>query len=265
MEAADGHRARGPVAVDAAGVPAFLAGAPLAVLLISLHPAHAFSGPLARQLTVDHPGIALGTVDLRDLVIRGGRGLRAIQAGGRRCGVPGPFGILPGYCLFRDGALLAWDAGVPLPIDLTAIAQSAMLGAVCSGVTRDPSFLHQALRIGAEEAAADRVALRFRAALDAATADPGTGSDADREPSTGPADALAWAYQRLEVTPDATDAQVHEAWKRLRIAHHPDRAAGDVVEFERRSRDSADVNRARDIILECRSAGRPRGAWARAS
>jgi hypothetical protein len=265
MAAARGRRARGPVVVAAADLPAFLTRSPVAVLLISLHPVHVFSAPLARQLAADHPGIGLGTVDLRDLLTS--RSLHVIQAGGRRCGVPGPFGILPGYCLFRDGTMLAWDAGVPIVSDLAAIAQGTVLGAICSGVTRDASFLRQGIQLAADQATAERVALHFRLALAAAAAPAGAGpaGDEGREPSTGPADALAWAYDRLGVTPDATDAQVHDAWKQLRIAHHPDRVAGDALEFERRSRVSADINRARDVIRTHRSAAGPRGAYARAS
>ena len=61
----------------------------------------------------------------------------------------------------------------------------------------------------------------------------------------------------LGVLPTATDREVHDAWRRRRMQNHPDQAAGDPAEFERRSRLSADINRARDIIMDHRS-GRAR-------
>jgi curved DNA-binding protein CbpA len=68
-----------------------------------------------------------------------------------------------------------------------------------------------------------------------------------------PIDEVRWAYDLLAVAPSASDREVHQAWRRRRIEMHPDAVAGDPAEFDRRSRISADINRARDIIVDHRS------------
>ena len=75
-----------------------------------------------------------------------------------------------------------------------------------------------------------------------------------------PVDDVFWAYQTLGVLPTATDREIHEAWRRKRRETHPDHAAGDAAEFERRSRLSRDLNRARDIIAAYRSGGARRAS-----
>jgi curved DNA-binding protein CbpA len=57
------------------------------------------------------------------------------------------------------------------------------------------------------------------------------------------------------VLPTATDREIHEAWRKRRKQNHPDHAAQDPAEFARRSRFSAEINRARDIIENHRSGG----------
>ena len=242
-----------PVAVEAAQLFEFLAGPGLKTVLVSLHPSHTFSEPLSRQLTADHDTIALGTVALSDLVTEGGSALRFLHQGLRACGAPASFGVLPGYYLFRDSEMLAWDAGLPAFADLQAIARSALVGALWSGVMRDSSFVGQALNLGAQQVASQRIAARFRAAASQPRAS-GQRAESSTRP---PVDDLYWAYQTLGVVPTATDREVHEAWRRKRMENHPDHAQ-DPVEFQRRSRISADINRARDIINSARS-GRTHG------
>jgi len=238
-----------PIPVDAAGLFDFLGGAGLKVLLISLHRVHTFNRVLSRQLAVDHETIALGTIDLYELVATGGPGLRFLHQGLRDCGAPASFGVLPGYCLFRGTEMLAWDAGLPVFADVEAMARSALLGAIWSGVTRDITSVGQALHAAAEQLAGERVAARFRSVA----AERETNRRASATTDAPPVDELFWAYQVLGVLPAASDREVHDAWQRRRKEHHPDLAAGDAAEFDRRSRISADINRARDIIVAHRS------------
>ena len=245
-----------PISVAAADLFEFVRQSRLAVLLVSLHPLHAFNSALAKELLADHESIALGTIDISKLLTSGGPALRFLHQGLRRCGAPAAFGVLPGYYLFRAGALVAWDAGLPTFADATAIARSAMLGAVWSGVSRDVSFVSQALRFAADHAAGQRVAAAFRYVIDNPAADSRSAS----EPDATPVDDVFWAYQTLGVLPTATDREVHEAWRRKRREDHPDHAVGDAAEFERRSRISRDLNRARDIIIAYRSGGARRAS-----
>ena len=244
-----------PRPVDAAHFFEFIGGPGLKVILISLHEVHTFNPFLSRQLVADHGGIALGTVDLYDLVAAGGPTLRFLHQGLRACGAPAAFGVVPGYCLFRGGEMIDWDAGLPSLADVQAMARSVLLGAVWSSVTRDVAFVGQALRMAAEQIAGARVAAKFRHAA----------ADRERRQEAGaagarPVDDLFWAYQVLGVLPTATDREVHEAWQRRRRETHPDLAAGDPAEFARRSRISADINRARDIIVNRRSGGSRRAS-----
>jgi len=163
---------------------------------------------------------------------------------------------MPGYCLFRGGEMLAWDAGLPAFADVAAIARSALLGIIWSGVTHDVAFVGQALHQATEQVAAQRVAMLFRHAV--------ANGDANRRASgqSSPphVDDLYWAYQMLGVLPTATDHEVHESWRRRRAETHPDHAGQDPAEFERRSRISAEINHARDIILSYRSGGTRRAS-----
>jgi hypothetical protein len=245
-----------PISVAAADLFEFIRGSRLAVLLVSLHSSHTFNSALAKQLVEDHDTIALGTIDLGSLLTSGGPALRYLHQGLRRCRAPSLFGVLPGYYLFRSGALVAWDAGLPTVADATAIARSALLGAVWSGVSRDVSFVQQALRLAADHAAGQRVAAAFRYVIESPAADRQTSSG----PDAAPADDVYWAYQTLGVLPTATDREIHEAWRRKRRDDHPDHAVGDAAEFERRSRASRDINRARDIIAQYRSGGARRAS-----
>jgi DnaJ-domain-containing protein 1 len=131
---------------------------------------------------------------------------------------------------------------------------------VWSGVTRNAAFVRQALRVAAEQAAAERTAGRFRHAAASEgprRQDPGAAA----EPAQ---DDVYRAYQTLGVQPTATDREVYQAWRKRRVENHPDHAAQDPAEFARRSRISAEINRARDVI-EAHRAGRPHGARAAAS
>src|SRR5262249_59145394 len=128
----------------------------------------------------------------------------------RRCGAPPVLGVMPGYCLFRRGEMLAWDAGLPAFADVAAIARSALLGVIWSTVTHDLAFAGKALHVATEQAAAERVAALFRHAI----ANGGTNYQASDWSTPPPVDDLYQAYQTLGVVPTATDREVHDAWRR---------------------------------------------------
>jgi hypothetical protein len=245
-----------PIPLAASDLFEFVRRSRLAVVLVSLHPLHAFNRSLAKELLADHDSIALGTIDIASLLTSGGPTLRFLHQGLRRCGAPAMFGVLPGYYLFRSGALVAWDAGLPTFSDASAIARSALLGAVWSGVSRDVAFVSHALRFAADHAAGQRVAAAFRYVID----NPAAENQAASEPAAPPIDDVFWAYSMLGVLPTATDREIHEAWRRKRREAHPDHAGDDAAEFERRSRISRDINRARDIIVAYRSGGARRAS-----
>jgi DnaJ-domain-containing protein 1 len=246
--------------IDAARFFEFIRSSELAVVFVSVHPLHRFNRVLAQQLATEHKEIAFGTVDLGALLGSGPSVLRFLHQGLRTCRAPSSFGVLPGYHLFRGGEMLAWDAGLPGFHDVTALARSALLGAVWSGVSSDLTFIQQALHLAADQTAAERISLLFRQAIAGARAR----REAPRQTEAPPVDELYWAYEILGVLPTATDREVHEAWRRRRAESHPDHVVNDPVEFERRSRVSRDINCARDIIVNHRYPG-TRGAthaWA---
>jgi len=239
----------------------FIRGSELAVVFVSAHRMHTLNRVLVRRLESEHAGLAVRSVTLGGVLRSGPQVLRYLHQGLRTCNAPSTFGVLPGYYLFRRGALLAWDSGLPGFGDVNALAQSALLGAVWSGVSTDLSFIRQALLFAADQTAAERVALHFDQAIADAEAER---QRAHRVNEAPPADELYWAYQVLGVLPTATDREVHEAWRRRRAESHPDHAGNDPVEFERRSQLSRDINLARDVIVKHRHPG-TRGAthaWA---
>jgi hypothetical protein len=253
-----------PTSIDATHFFEFVRDAELAVIFVSAHPLHRFNRALSQQLESEHKGIAIGVVDLRALFGSAPSVLRFLHQGLRNCDAPSAFGVLPGYHLFRGGVMLAWDAGLPGFGDVTALARSALLGAVWSGISSDLTFIRQALYLAADQVAAERIVLLFRQALAGERAHREAHREAPRDTDTPPVDELYWAYQVLGVLPTATDREVHDAWRRRRAETHPDHAVGDPAEFERRSNQSRDINRARDIIVNHRYPG-TRGAthaWA---
>jgi hypothetical protein len=238
-----------PVPIDAARFFEFIDRSGLAVLLVSVHPRHTFSQALSRQLSAEHEDISLGTVSLVDLMTGGGPAMAFLDNGFRACGVS-PGGVLPGYCLFRQAEMLAWDSGLPTIAEIDVIGRSALIGLVFSGITNNLSFVVQALQLAFDQAASYRIARLFREAA----AEP-TYRRATTQSGPAAADEIRWAYDVLGVQPTATDREVHQAWRRRRLEMHPDGAARDAVEFERRSRISVDINCARDIIVAHRRRG----------
>jgi hypothetical protein len=245
-----------PVTIAAAQLFEFLAGEGLKVVLISVHPRHTFNSAIVGHLAADGGTVAAATIPLVDLVSDGGAALRYLHQGLRACGAPAGLGVLPGYCLFRKGEMLAWDAGLPALEDLQAVLRAAVLGVAVSGLTHDLGAIGIALNAAAGQAAGARVAARFHHVASR----PSEGPRAEPRTRSAFADDVYWAYQMLGVLPTATDREVHDAWRRRRMEHHPDRASHDREEFDRLSRLSADINRARDVIVAYRSGGASRVA-----
>ncbi len=250
-----------PVTIGAAQLFEFLGSDGLKVVLISVHPLHTFNSAISRHLSAGGEPVSSATISLFDLVSDGGAALRYLHQGQHACGAPANFGVVPGYCLFRKGAMLAWDAGLPAFGDLEGILRGAALGVAVSGFTHDLGALGKALHAATDSAAGARVAARFH---HVATHPSEQRHARERQPAA-PSDDVYWAYQVLGVLPTATDREVHDAWRRRRMEHHPDRASNDRVEFDRLSRLSADINRARDVIVSHRSGGASRVSYAEAS
>jgi hypothetical protein len=246
-----------PLAIEPARFFEFIASSEIAVVLLSVHPAHAFNRGLCERLA-EHEGaeVAFGVVPLVQLALGAGNVLVFLSEGLRDCGSASPLGALPGYWLFRGGRVLAWHPGLPAGADAKTIARNAFLSALWAGIKRRWSTVAEVLYAATEDVAAARIATSFRSTLaghgQQATA---SGSHAyDRRgprttPFRGPADELGWAYRVLGVAPSASDQEVKDAWRKRRVEAHPDRAGDDPAEFERRSQMSAEINRARDVIF----------------
>lgn len=239
-----------PLTVDPARFFEFIGRSELTVVFVSVHPAHGFNRTLCEYMQAERPEeVVFGSVDFMDLILTGGPALPFLHQGLQACGAPSSYGVLPGYWLFRAGEMLAWDAGLPTVGDASAVARSALLGAIWTGLTRDLSFVGRALRQAAEDVTAQRMVTAFR---EAATAAPDSKRRQPPPRAWSPADELSRAYQLLGVPPTATDQEVQDAWRKRRVETHPDRAARDPPEFERLSRLSAELNRARDVIFNHR-------------
>lgn len=226
----------------------FIGDAGAAVVLVSIHRRHAFNVTLARQLSARDANIRLGIVNILDLLATGGGAVPFLIASLAARGTTTKFGVLPGYYLFSDGRLLAWDAGLPSSADGETIAGSLVLGTIWTGVSRDFSFIAQALHLAADETGAARVAARFNTILSNAHSEGAHASEYRASTRTD----VGWACDTLGVGPQATPREIHRAWRRLRIEHHPDHARNQ-SDFERRSRLSAEINHARDILLRRRT------------
>src|SRR5262245_53983897 len=100
-----------PIPVDAARFFDFVADPALAVLFVSVHPAHRFNRALSQRLAAEHPvAVTFGSIGFAELLVGGGAALPFLQQGLEACGGPSSFGVLPGYWLVRSGEVLAWDS-----------------------------------------------------------------------------------------------------------------------------------------------------------
>ena len=229
------------------------------VVFLSVHPAHPFNRALARHLEgLDEEPIEIVTMDLSELVVMRSPVLAFLHAGLRRIPDVPPIDVLPGYYLLCEGHVLAWRSGLPARGDAAEILRGSLLGAFMSAVTRRLSYVRRSVLESAEEVAARRMASAFGDALGRFRKNP--------QPPPPPRSSAAsdhdvqWAYRTLGIDPGATDDEVTRAWRDLRREHHPDRAANDPAEFERRNRVSAELNDAREIIREHRSRQQHRAA-----
>ncbi len=253
----------------------FIGNPAVTLVFVSVHPMHSFNEALAHHLTDAEPHqapVAIGVMDFATLMLSGTAVLPFLQRELASCGAPVvTVGIVAGYCLFRGGEMLAWESGLPSMADATDIARSAIVGAVFSGFTGNLAYVGHAARRAVDEVAARRMASSFRLAAAqpagqrrAASSESSSGSSSSRSGWSGWAaseggarddEDLFWAYRTLGVSPSASDDQVRDGWRKKRVESHPDLAAQDPAEFQRRSRVAADVNRAREVIFGHRRRG----------
>jgi len=237
-----------PSEVHPARLFEFVSSPGLVVLFLSFHPAHRFNQALPRHFrAADGSEIAWGRVGLIELVASGGAAIGFLKRGLFECGVSMPLDVLPGYYLFEGGQMLAWDSGLASKADVDAIVGASLLGLLGYALTRKLVLVGKAARMGAQEAVAARVGARFSRVAAEPRRAPGNGSGYSAPPPD-PATELANAYRLLEVDPSASDREIQLAWRKLQAKLHPDHAMHDPVEFERRSRLIAELNRARDVI-----------------
>jgi hypothetical protein len=252
-----------PVAIAPERFFDFIGSSELTVVFLSVHPLHSFNDALPLHLHDGRPGsdVALGTMDLGTLLLSGGAVLPFLQREIAATGVPAApgLGVMPGYFLFRSGEMLAWEPGIPTFADAPHFVPGALLGAAWWARTQDLTFLVRALRHVADQVTAQRIASSFRAA---AAAPPGHRRAWSPPGSPGRATSqrdVSWACEVLGVSTSASADEIRSAWRKRRMETHPDQAAGDPAEFERRSAMAAEINRAREILLGSRRARRPGG------
>ncbi len=223
----------------------FVAEATPSVVFLAVHPLHPFNENLPQQL--QEAGLAevrFGTLTLMELVLGKGPVLPFLVQATR------PANVLPGYYLFIESQLLAYDSGLPLRAEAPHLIRGAALGAVVYGFTGQSFHVLEALLVAAHGSTSPRIAKRFVTAASRFRSQP---RDANTHRPAPSRDELAWAYALLGVPGTATDAEVNHAWRKLRVACHPDHAASDPAEFERRSELSREMNRARDVIFAARA------------
>lgn len=246
----------GPTQIEPSAFFDFIGRRGLVVVFIPLHIAHPFNPALVRHFRREADcDVEFGRVSLLQLVLRQMPAALFLAQGLRACGIFRPFDVLPGYYLFRDGQMIAWDSGFASRADLRHMVGPSLLGAVGYAFTRNRGVLTTTLRIGAREAAASRLAAAF---ADAAKRPPPSAAP-PRPPPRPPMSDLMAAYRLLGVEPTATDREVMTAWRKLQTELHPDLAADDPQEYLRRTELMTELNRAREIIRAHRGRARASG------
>ncbi len=236
-----------------AGALPFIEAEGPGVLFVSLHPEHRFNDALHRcAATSDAEPVRLGEVGLFELIAARSPALFVMRQGLHILDRAQWGDILPGYYAFEGAQLVDFDIGLLSMADAGLVARSSVLGAAASLIRRDSSFLLMSLRMGAQEAVGRRMYERFVASWAEQRANP---RPPPPPPPTGDPegiDDVTEAYRVLGVSSTASDAEVKAAWRALLLANHPDHAASDPVEFDRRCRVSARINNARERIEQHR-------------
>jgi hypothetical protein len=228
----------------------FVAGPAPSVVFVSLHRMHTFNASLPERMSeAGLPETVFGRLEYVEMCVAP-RVLGFLAHAMSHRG--SPVGILPGYYLFLEGELLAYDSGLPARDDVGQLLRGAVFGAALYRVTGHADHLLQAMLSAASGAACRRAARSFAQAVQARRVRPR--ASARPAADTGEAE-LFWAYRTLGVKPGASDAEVNRAWRKLRLAHHPDHAVSDPEEFARRSLRSRELNHARDVIFAHRARG----------
>ena len=248
-----------PIALDESAFFEFVARPEPSVVFLCIHSVHPFNTALPGrfQAASGASEIPFGSIELLELVVKRSPVLAFLYQSIESLGASSWPSVLPGYYLFADGQLLTWSSGLPIRDDATHIVRGAALGAVWYGLTGNRMFVGRAALFAANEASAKRIGDDFAAALRQHHESP---RQATRPGKAASQHELQWAYELLGVNPGSSETEVNTAWRRLRARHHPDRASSDPVEFERRSKLSRELNRARDIVLAARQGAKRRNA-----
>ncbi len=246
------------IQLDASNFFDFITQPEPVVLFLSIHPVHRFN-----QLLCDHfhqiegcQQVRFGQLPLLDLFGSDNPALSYLHSEIIASGTSVPIAIPPGYYLFKQGQLLAWDSGLPATTDVKKIISGSWLGTAIALITRNLLYAGIALRSAAEKATAERVAFHFQRATFKQRENPRQKSHQSETSS----DELADAYRVLKVDPTASDDEINQAWRTMLQKFHPDRAARNPDEFDRMSRLCVEINRARDIIRKHRKHRHKRSA-----
>lgn len=236
----------GPARIDPLRLAEFVSRPGQVVLFLSVHPSHRFNRALCEAFVDEQVPVAFGEMSLEALWRSPISTLAFLLSRVHASGDRGLLALPPGYYLFRNGQLLAWHLGLPVPSDAKRLVGPSILAAGLATLTRNLHLFATVLGTAAEEAVAARIAARFR---EAAAAPREEGRQA---PCEAPADELLEAYRMLGVQASASDEELVRAWRTLQRKYHPDRAGRDANEFERLSRRCGEINRARDVIRKHR-------------
>lgn len=160
--------------------------------------------------------------------------------------------ILPGYYLFKEGVLKAYHPGTFEPTDVgTKIQGIAALTGVLAGVI--VGIAEKSTKKGFEvflEAMEMPVALKVSQFFSEILGAKDSSQSHQRQQFVYNQEILN-AYKLLQVSPNATDAEVTKAWKKLVRENHPDKHPNDV---EKKNKICAELNNAYDLIKKYRAA-----------
>jgi hypothetical protein len=196
--------------------------------------------------------VRLGAIDTNGVKWTGGTKLyAAVQMRGIGMAL-GALGIPPsGYYLFASGTLLGYHAPPAIQIETNNVTLliGALVG-IFGAVLQRPDVVEIGNNLagtGPAKQLADWVKARVDEHRGGTRRAPAGGSAAVDE-------SLRRAYATLDLTPGASDEDVKVAHRRLVKEHHPDRYPRDPAMQQQATRRTAELNAARDEILNHRAA-----------
>jgi hypothetical protein len=186
--------------------------------------------------------VDVNEIDLADNAMRSW-----IDAQHAQMGRPAGASVRPGYYLFREGQVCAYNSGL---IDVKR--DKVSLGVGIAAAIAALYWRSTALFDGAFHLASFQASVRVLQCFDAAITGQPQHATHQAPPQEAPIDEIELAFEVLGLAPSATQDEVKARFRALAKEWHPDRFTNNAPKFAEASVQMTQINVAYSVICEAR-------------